>query len=68
MQYAYDNRTPRGGVIFTISLLDRAVMMVVRGEDLGLYIPCLCGLVLISRVSFWDDVHSLPDSVLLVAQ
>ena len=32
------------------------------------YWPFLCGLVLICGVSFWDDVHSLPDSVRLVAQ
>ena len=32
------------------------------------YLPFMCGLVLICGVSFWDDVHSLPDSVRLVAQ
>ena len=57
-----------GGVIFTISMLAWAVMMVARGEDLVPYVPFLCGLVLIAEVSFWDDVHSLPDSVRLVAQ
>ena len=57
-----------GGVIFTISMLAWAVMMVARGEDLVPYVPFLCGLVLIAGVSFWDDVHSLPDSARLVAQ
>ena len=32
------------------------------------YWPFLLGLILIAGVSFWDDVHSLPDSVRLVAQ
>ena len=57
-----------GGIVFTISMLAWAVMMVVRGADLVSYVPFLCGLVLIAGVSFWDDVHSLPDSVRLVAQ
>ena len=32
------------------------------------YLPFVVGLVLICAVSFWDDIHSLPDSVRLVAQ
>ena len=32
------------------------------------YLPFLCGLVMICTVSFWDDVHSLPDSVRMVVQ
>lgn len=32
------------------------------------YLPFIVGLVLICGVSFWDDIHSLPDSVRLVAQ
>ena len=32
------------------------------------YLPFILGLVLICGVSFWDDIHSLPDSVRLVAQ
>lgn len=32
------------------------------------YLPFLVGLVLITGVSFVDDIHSLPDSVRLVAQ
>jgi UDP-N-acetylmuramyl pentapeptide phosphotransferase/UDP-N-acetylglucosamine-1-phosphate transferase len=32
------------------------------------YLPFLTGLLIISGVSFIDDVHSLPDSVRLVAQ
>ncbi len=57
-----------GGVIFTLSMIAWAVLMMVRGWDIVPYLPFLCGLVLIAGVSFWDDVHSLPDSVRLVAQ
>ena len=57
-----------GGVIFTLSMIAWAVMMVARGNDISGYVPFLCGLLLIAGVSFWDDVHSLPDSVRLVAQ
>lgn len=32
------------------------------------YWPFMLGLTLIAGVSFWDDIHSLPDSVRLVAQ
>ena len=42
--------------------------MMVQGNAIAQYLPFLCGLVLICGVSFWDDVHSLPDSVRLVAQ
>ena len=42
--------------------------MVVQGNDIVGYLPFLCGFVLIAGISFWDDVHSLPDSVRLVVQ
>lgn len=56
-------------MIFPISIL---VWMGLQGAhgDWGVvmdYLPFLCGLLLIAVVSFWDDVHSLPDSVRLVA-
>ena len=57
-----------GGVIFTLSIIVWATMMLIQGKDLMGYLPFLCGLVLIAGISFWDDVHSLPDSVRLVAQ
>ena len=57
-----------GGVIFTLSMIAWAVMMIAQGKDILPYLPFLCGLLLIAGVSFWDDVHSLPDSVRLVAQ
>lgn len=57
-----------GGIIFSLSMIVWAILMVVQGNAIAPYIPFLCGLVLICGVSFWDDVHSLPDSVRLVAQ
>lgn len=59
-----------GGVIFTIAVLVWYFWFAVRGEgDMALeYLPFLIGLLLIAGVSFWDDVHSLPDSVRLVVQ
>ena len=59
-----------GGVIFTIAVLVWYFWFVVRGDG-GMaleYLPFVVGLLLIAGVSFWDDVHSLPDSVRLVVQ
>ena len=59
-----------GGIIFSLSMIAWAVMMVVQGEwqSVVSYLPFLCGLLLVAGVSFWDDVRSLPDSVRLVVQ
>lgn len=59
-----------GGVIFTLSMLIWVVMMGLHGEwrEFTSYIPFLCGVLLVSVVSFWDDVRSLPDSVRLIVQ
>lgn len=57
-----------GGIIFSLSMIVWAVMMVVQGNDIWPYLPFLCGLVMICTVSFWDDVHSLPDSVRMMVQ
>ena len=57
-----------GGIIFSLSMIVWAVLMVVHGKDIVPYLPFLIGLVLICGISFWDDVHSLPDSVRLVVQ
>ena len=68
-----------GGVIFLMSLIvwsltpftslthdtsmgEGSVMPIIN------YWPFVVGLVLISGVSFWDDVHSLHNSVRLMAQ
>lgn len=59
-----------GGIIFAFSILAWMVMQMVSGEwdTVNGYLPFIVGLVLICGVSFWDDIHSLPDSVRLVAQ
>ena len=57
-----------GGIIFTLSMIVWAVLMQLQGNDIIGYFPFLIGLLLIAGVSFWDDVHSLPDTVRLVAQ
>ena len=59
-----------GGVIFSLSMVAWAVMMIVQGYwnvVLG-YLPFLVGLLIVAVISFVDDVRSLPDSVRLVAQ
>ena len=59
-----------GGVIFTIGMLVWVGLQGAHG-DWGVvmdYLPFLAGLLIIAGVSFVDDMHSLPDSVRLVAQ
>lgn len=57
-----------GGIIFTLSMMVWALLMQVQEITIIDYFPFLIGLLLIAGVSFWDDVHSLPDTVRLVAQ
>ena len=59
-----------GGIIFAISILVWMGLQMVHGEWLMVKdcLPFVVGLVLICGVSFWDDIHSLPDSLRLVAQ
>lgn len=59
-----------GGVIFSLSMLAWVGLQAAHGDwsVVGDYLPFLVGLVLIAGVSFIDDIHSLPDSVRLVAQ
>lgn len=63
-----------GGIIFALSMIVWSVTplpsLTSEGSSIALlkYWPFLLGLILIAGVSFWDDVHSLPDSVRLVAQ
>ena len=57
-----------GGIIFTLSMIAWAVLMVVQGYDVMPYLPLLVGLIMIATVSFWDDVHSLPDSLRMAVQ
>jgi len=59
-----------GGVIFPLSMLVWVGLQGSHGDwNVVLeHLPFLVGLVIIACVSFWDDVHSLPDFVRLVAQ
>ena len=57
-----------GGIIFSLSMIAWAVLMVVQGNDIVPYLPYLIGLVMICGISFWDDIHSLPDSVRMGVQ
>lgn len=51
-----------GGIIFTIALW---IWSIWSGFE---YPWLLAGMTLAAGVSFWDDVHSLPDSLRLVVQ
>lgn len=57
-----------GGVIFSLSMIVWAILMMVQGNAIAQYLPFLCGLVLICGISFWDDVKSLPDSLRMAVQ
>lgn len=57
-----------GGVIFSLSMIVWAILMMVQGNAIAQYLPFLCGLVLICGISFWDDVRSLPDSLRMAVQ
>lgn len=59
-----------GGVIFAISMLVWFGWQMFQGPSFRFqeYLPFLVGLIMICTVSFWDDVHSLPDSLRMVVQ
>ena len=59
-----------GGIIFAISILVWMGLQMVHGEWLMVkdYLPFIVGLVLVCGVSFWDDIHSLPDSLRMSVQ
>ena len=59
-----------GGIIFAISIIVWMIWQMVQGEWLTVngYLPFVIGLVLVAGVSFWDDIHSLPDSLRMMAQ
>lgn len=52
-----------GGIIFAISM----VVWFCWSGTIS-YLPFIIGLIMITGVSFWDDVKSLPDSLRLVVQ
>ena len=57
-----------GGIIFSLSMIAWAVLMVVQGNEIIPYIPFLVGLFMVAGISFVDDIHSLPDSLRMVVQ
>ena len=57
-----------GGIIFTISMIAWAIMMVAMGKVIVPYLPFLCGLMLVAGISFVDDIHSLPDGLRMSVQ
>ena len=57
-----------GGIIFSLSMIAWAVLMLVQGNDFTPYIPFLVGLLMVAGISFVDDIHSLPDSLRMVVQ
>ena len=59
-----------GGIIFAISILVWLIWQMILGNwgTVQGYLPFIIGLLLICGISFWDDIHSLPDSVRLVVQ
>ena len=57
-----------GGIIFSLSMIAWAVMMVLQGNDIIPYISFLVGLFMVAGISFVDDIHSLPDSLRMVVQ
>ena len=59
-----------GGIIFAISIIVWMIWQMVQGEWCTVhgYLPFIVGLVLVCGVSFWDDIHSLPDSLRMIVQ
>ena len=59
-----------GGIIFAISMIVWLILQMVHGEWVTMqgYLPFMVGLIMICTVSFWDDIHSLPDSLRMAVQ
>lgn len=59
-----------GGVIFAISMIVWFLWQTFQDSGFRFqeYLPFIVGLVMIATVSFWDDVHSLPDSLRMAVQ
>ena len=59
-----------GGVVFVISMVIWFIWQMAQGEWCVVqgYLPFMVGLVLVCSVSFWDDIHSLPDSFRMAVQ
>jgi UDP-N-acetylmuramyl pentapeptide phosphotransferase/UDP-N-acetylglucosamine-1-phosphate transferase len=59
-----------GGVVFAISMVIWFIWQMAQGEWCVVqgFLPFMVGLVLVCGVSFWDDIHSLPDSFRMAVQ
>ncbi len=59
-----------GGIIFAFGSIIWAVMLMMTNQMdvLMVNIPFLLGLLLVSCISFVDDIHPLPDSLRLIVQ
>ena len=57
-----------GGIIFTLSMIAWAILMLIQGKDILPYLPFLIGLILVAGISFVDDIHSLPDGLRMAVQ
>ena len=58
-----------GGIIFPISILVWYFWFMVNNAGCTVeYLPFVVGLVLVCGVSFWDDIHSLLDSLRMCVQ
>ena len=59
-----------GGIIFAISMVIWLILQMVNGEWCTVqdYLPFMIGLLMVSGISFVDDIHSLPDSLRMVVQ
>lgn len=59
-----------GGVIFAISMIVWFLWQTFQDPSFKFqeYLPFMVGLVLVCGVSFWDDVHSLPDNLRMCVQ
>lgn len=57
-----------GGVIFTLSMIAWALMLLVQEQDITMFVPFLCGLLLMAGVNLWDDLHYAPAWIRILAQ
>ena len=55
-----------GGIIFSLSMIAWAALMLAQGQEIVPYLPFLCGSLLVAVVCFVDDIRSLPASLRIV--
>ena len=57
-----------GGVIFTLSMIAWALMLLMQEQDITMFVPFLCGLLLMAGVNLWDDLNYAPAWIRILAQ